>query len=80
MLGPRSTIVGGFKLNLNHYQKLLSDALSRALQYQKIYTPFINLYKLVSNEIHAGPGYRKRKCSKMKKICKRFDEEISAIE
>jgi len=79
MLGPRSTVVGGFKLNLNHYQNLLSDVLSRALQYQKRYTPFTNLYQLVSDKIHSGPGYRNRKCSKMKQIYKRFDQELNSI-
>ena len=79
MLDPRSTVVGGFKLNLNYYQKLLSDALCRGLQYQKIYTPFMELYESVSNRIHSGPGYRKGKCSKMKKIYKRFDAELKNI-
>ena len=70
MLGLWSTVVGGFKpkLNLNHYQNLLSDVLSRALQFQKRYSPFINLYRSVSNKIHSGPGYRRRKCSKMKQV------------
>ena len=33
MLNPRLTIIDGFKLNLNYYQDLLSDALSRGLQF-----------------------------------------------
>ena len=36
----------------------------------------MELYELISNRIHSGPGYRKRKCSKMKKIYKRFDAEL----
>ena len=33
MLNPRLTIIGGFKLNLNDHQDLLSDAFSRGLQF-----------------------------------------------
>ena len=32
MLNPRLTIIDGFKLNLNYYQDLFSDAFSHGLQ------------------------------------------------
>ena len=61
------------------FQTLLTGVINRALRYQRIYNAFTSLYRSVLNKIHSGPGYRKRKCSKMKKIYNYFDTELRLI-
>ncbi len=67
------------KSQIHRFERLLEDVLNRALLYQKRRINFDNLYQSVSTKIHSGPGYRKRKCSEMKRIYKRFDKKLKDI-
>ena len=64
---------------LHNYELLLKNILNRALSYRKRRIHFDSLYQSIKRKIESGPGYRKRKCSKMKTIYKKFDSELKNI-